>query len=118
MELSKYIIGILSEGGEKQAVAFPEKLKHADVWRAIANGKPNARPISAGFFYNEGRDVVWCGGASDTLELESQPGDSAVIQRMLESPERKQLDLRLAYFHLQEQKRQPIQPGRPAISLG
>jgi hypothetical protein len=117
MELSKYVIGILSEGGDKQAVAFPEKFKHADIWRALSNGKPNARAISAGFFYNEGRDVLWCGGVSDTMQLESLPGDSTVIQRMLESPERKQQDLRLAYFHLLEQNRKAIQPARPAISM-
>jgi hypothetical protein len=119
MELSKYIIGILSEGGEKKAVAFPEKLKHADVWQALTKNNPNARAISAGFFYAEGPDVLWCGGVSDTMQMESLPGDSAVIQRMLESPERKQLDLRLAYFQRQQEMKRPvIQPTRPAISLG
>jgi len=61
-------------------VIFPHDLMH----RRVACG--SGRPVSAGFCTIEPDGMVIAYGGSESLDLESQPGDADIIQRHLWGP--------------------------------
>lgn len=122
LELAKFFIGEVE--GVEIATAFPASMQHADVWRATYANLPSASPKSAGFFYDEpsaeGPEVLWCGGSSDTMQLDSRPNDGAIIQQMLRSQVlRQQNDIRLQISEQQRRagmaRRRTVQ--RPSMSF-
>ena len=115
MQIAKYII--LLWQGREHAVAFPETVQHADVFHYIRRDNPNARAISAGFFYEE-PGVFWHGGESLTLALQSRPQDAQHIQSMLKSADRRLWDLRVLVWEACEasRRREPAMRS-PEMSL-
>ena len=73
---------------------FPFKVKHADMMDYIREQAPDARAVSAGFFYH-GANAFWHGGESDSLALKSRPQDRQLLQSFFSSPDRALWDLTL-----------------------
>jgi hypothetical protein len=89
---AKYIV--LTWQGKEQVVSFPFRVKHADMMDYIREQTPDARAISAGFYF-DGANAFWCGGESDSLALKSRPQDRQLLQFFFSSPDRRQWDLTL-----------------------
>ena len=115
MQLAKYII--LQWQGREQAVAFPENVQHADVFRYIHRDNPAFRAVSAGFFCDE-PGAFWHGGESLTLGIQSRPQDAQHIQSMLKSADRRLWDLRVLVWEACEasRRREPAMRS-PEMSL-
>jgi hypothetical protein len=91
-EFAKYIV--IRWNGREQAISFPFKAKHAEVFRYIRQECGDVQAVSAGFYCNE-PDAFWCGGESDSLSLKSRAQDRELLQAFFGSEDRRQWDLNI-----------------------
>ena len=82
-EAVKFII--ISIQGREQVVAFPVEIQHAAMLSKIQQQHGDVKPISAGFFLGDTKDL-WASGESSTLELQSRPQDVELVRAFLNSP--------------------------------
>ena len=90
MQTGKYIVIIWN--CKEQVVTFPNRVQHADILHYIRRESPQVQAVSAGFFI-AGSELLWTGGRSETLDLDSRPQDKEMLKAFLRSPERAQWDL-------------------------
>jgi hypothetical protein len=90
LEMAKYIVIIWK--GKEQILAFPNHVQHSAALEYVGKESPQAQVISAGFFIAD-KEVLWAGGRSETLNLDSRPKDKGLINEFLASPDRSEWDL-------------------------
>jgi hypothetical protein len=123
--LSKFICGVFESGGAEQAIAFPMAMQHNAVWEYMCGGNPEAKPVSAGFFHQEGGQVDLVTGNSESMAhynngdpLPSRPAqDGALIQQMLNSAARNRFDLRLQLYRNLPSRPPQKRPAPPEMSM-
>jgi len=89
-QVSKYIVILWH--GQEQVVIFPFEARHADIFNYVRQECGDVQAVGAGFYISE-REAFWCGGESDTLNLQSRAQDRELIRAFLSSPDRRLWDL-------------------------